>query len=123
MKNFNKLCAKIILEETTKLNKTKVKSIIKSALTGNYRNIKALGNGYSFEILVVKPVIIKDEPQHQKNTNKFEITFDIVDDKLNLTCTFNDKSKEKSIKMTYDVEKLQETIEKFVSSSVSSLRK
>lgn len=122
MKKFDEFCKQIILEETTNFNKTKIKSMIKKVLTENYRNVKTIKDGYSFENLIVKPAIIKGNPTHNSFSNQFQITFNIEDNKVNLTCSYQDKTKEKSIKITDKIEDLQDKIEKFITSSVSSFK-
>ena len=130
MKKFNELYSKIILEESQALNKTKAKSLIKKALTGNYRSIKALGNGYSFEILTMTPMSKKypnDEVEysHDSKTSSYSVTFDLSDDKLNLTVKRTDRTdkdeKTKSFKVVDDLDKLQNDVEKFIGKSTSSL--
>lgn len=131
MKKFNELYAKIIFEETEQLNKTKVKSLIKSILVGNYQNVKMIKNGYSCKILTMKPMSKKHsdddiEYLHNKNSSKYEITFELQENdelKLNVKRVDNSKQeeKEKTIKTTIDNEKLQEQVKRFIISSIDSL--
>ena len=130
MKKFNELYSKIILEESQALNKTKAKSLIKKALTGNYRSIKALGNGYSFEILTLTPMSKRHsdddiEYLHDSRTSTYNVTFNLENDKLNLTVKRVDRDdkeeKTKSFKVVDDFDKLQNDVEKFIGKSTSSL--
>lgn len=130
MKKFNELYAKIIFEETEQLNKTKVKSLIKSILVSNYQNVKLIKNGYSCEILTMKPMSKKHsddiEYSHNKNSSKYEITFELQENnelKINVKRVDNFKKgeKEKTIKSSIDIKTLKENIEKFIISSIDSL--
>lgn len=131
MKKFNELYAKIIYEETEQLNKTKVKSLIKSILVGNYQNVKLIKNGYSCEILTMKPMSKKHsdddiEYSHNKNSYKYEITFELQENdelKINVKRVDNSKKgeKEKVFKSSLDIKTLKENIEKFIISSIDSL--
>ena len=127
MNKFDETYYNMILEEAEIIKKSKIKSIIKSALENKvYRSIKSISNGFKFEILLVKPVIIKDDPQHTKKVDEFELTYNLENEttlKLSLTFKSNkgDKSAEKTIKLSTE-DKLKADAEKFIDSKVSSLR-
>ena len=121
MNKFNETYYNMIVEEADVLKNSKIKSIIKTVLTGKYRSIKSLSNGYSFEVLVVKPAIIKDEPKHTKHTDEFKLTFNVENNTLKLKLSYNNKEAEKDIKLS-DENKLKSDVEKFVEKQVSSLR-
>ena len=44
MNKFNETYYNMIVEETDILKNSKIKSVIKTVLTGNYRSIKSLSN-------------------------------------------------------------------------------
>ena len=121
MNKFNETYYNMIVEETDILKNSKIKSVIKTVLTGNYRSIKSLSNGYSFEVLVVKPAIIKNEPKHTNHTDEFKLTFNVENNTLKLKLSYNNKEAEKDIKLS-DENKLKSDVEKFVEKQVSSLR-
>lgn len=132
MKKFNNLCEKLIFEETEQLNKSKVKSLIKSVLSDNYRNIKTIENGYSCEVLTVKPTSKKYpngdvEYSNMNITSTYHVTFELIENneiKLiikRVPDVFKKGTKEKTFKIKNNIEELSEDISKFIDKSISNL--
>jgi len=132
MKKFNELYAKIIFEETEQFNKTKVKSLIKSILVGNYQNVKLIKNGYSCEILTMKPMSKKHsdddiEYSHDSRVSTYHITFELMEnDEIKLMVVrvpdiLKKGIKEKTFKIKTNIKELNEEISKFIDNSISNL--
>ena len=114
LKKFNE----IISEEILKLKKSDIKRMIKSVLKAHFRNVKVIDNGYSFEKLLVFPVIIDKVGQHTQRITKYKLTFEITDNSVKFDLSNKFGSKEKIVKIN---EKLEDALEKTIMQLESDL--
>ena len=132
MKKFNDLYAKLIFEEAEQLNKSKVKSLIKSILVGNYQKVKMIKDGYSCEVLTVKPMSKKHsnddiEYSHSNIESVYHVTFELTEkDEVKLIVkrvpdVFKKGAKEKIFKVQNRIKELREEISEFIDKSISNL--
>lgn len=132
MKKFNELYTKIIFEEAEQLNKRKIKSVIKSVLVGNYQNVKMIKDGYSCEVITMKPISKKHsdddiEYSHDSRVSTYHITFELIEnDEIKLMVVrvpdiLKKGIKEKTFKVKTNIKELNEEISKFIDNSISKL--
>lgn len=132
MKKFNDLYAKLIFEEAEQLNKSKVKSLIKSILVGNYQKVKMIKDGYSCEVLTMKPMSKKHsdddiEYSHDSKVSIYHITFELMEnDEIKLMVeripdVLKKGAKEKTFKVQNRIKELREEISEFIDKSISNL--